>query len=446
ARIEDVTSFIGTASPRFYMTYAPQPPEENYAQILINTISARATNELVAELIPGLHHYLPNGEILVKQLQQGPPVEAPIEVRVKGDDLDAIRKIGARITTLLKNTEGANFVRTSFQQDYFGVKVNVNEEVANRLGFSSQGIARMLGGGLKGAPVSTLWEGDNPVDILLRLDKEKRDSFSDMDNIYLTSPITGGRAPLRQLATLEPEWQHGRIRRRNGVRTLTVRSEAQLGRPPNDILAEIMPRIAAMDLPRGVTILYGGELEDQVAVMGQQMASLLTSLVLIFMVLLFQFKWIRKSIIIMAAIPMSWFGAFLGLHLTSNPFSFTGFLGVISLSGLVVRNGIILVEYADKLLAADPSRGIRHVAIDAGKRRMRPVFLTAMAAAMGVVPMIISGSPLWAPLGSVLAVGLVFGMILTLLIMPPLYWLVMRPGKGARQPVPPEKTAEPAVV
>ena len=106
-----------------------------------------------------------------------------------------------------------------------------------------------------------------------------------------------------------------------------------------------------------------------------------------------------------------------------------GFLGVISLSGLVVRNGIILVEYADKLLAADSTRSFHSVAIDAGKRRMRPVFLTAMAAAVGVVPMIISGSPLWAPLGAVLAVGLVFGVILTLLVLPVLYWVVLRPGK-----------------
>jgi multidrug efflux pump subunit AcrB len=172
--------------------------------------------------------------------------------------------------------------------------------------------------------------------------------------------------------------------------------------------------------------------------MGQQSASLLTSLVLIFMVLLFQFKGIRKSLIIMAGIPMSWFGAFVGLWLTGNPFSFTGFLGVISLSGLVVRNGIILVEYADKLASRDETRSLRSVAMDAGKRRMRPVFLTAMAAAMGVVPMIISGSALWAPLGSVLAVGLVFGTVLTLLVMPVLYWVVLRPwGKGnSAGPVP----------
>jgi len=444
ARIEDITSFVGTASPRFYMTYAPQPPDKNYAQILINSISAQATDELVAELIPALHHFLPNGEILVKQIQQGPPVDAPIEVRVKGSDLEAIRKIGLRVGALLKNTDGTNFIRTTFQQDYYGIKVKINEEVANRLGFSSQEIARMLGGGLNGMPVSTLWEGDNSVDILLRLDKEKRNTFEDIDNIYLISPITGGRVPLRQLATLEPEWQNGRIRRRNGVRTLTVRCEAQLGRPPNDILAEIMPQIGAMDLPKGVTIHYGGELEDQKVVMGQQMASLLTSLVLIFLVLLFQFKEILKSLIIMAAIPMSWFGAFLGLYLTGNPFSFTGFLGVISLSGLVVRNGIILVEYADKLLAMDESQSLRSVAIDAGKRRMRPVFLTAMAAAMGVVPMIISGSPLWAPLGSVLAVGLVFGMVLTLLVMPVLYWLMLRPGKASKKRSLPKKAARAA--
>jgi len=444
ARIEDITSFVGTASPRFYMTYAPQPPDKNYAQILINSISAQATDELVAELIPALHHFLPNGEILVKQIQQGPPVDAPIEVRVKGSDLEAIRKIGLRVGALLKNTDGTNFIRTTFQQDYYGIKVKINEEVTNRLGFSSQEIARMLGGGLNGMPVSTLWEGDNSVDILLRLDKEKRNTFEDIDNIYLISPITGGRVPLRQLATLEPEWQNGRIRRRNGVRTLTVRCEAQLGRPPNDILAEIMPQIGAMDLPKGVTIHYGGELEDQKVVMGQQMASLLTSLVLIFLVLLFQFKEILKSLIIMAAIPMSWFGAFLGLYLTGNPFSFTGFLGVISLSGLVVRNGIILVEYADKLLAMDESQSLRSVAIDAGKRRMRPVFLTAMAAAMGVVPMIISGSPLWAPLGSVLAVGLVFGMVLTLLVMPVLYWLMLRPGKASKKRSLPKKAARAA--
>ena len=128
----------------------------------------------------------------------------------------------------------------------------------------------------------------------------------------------------------------------------------------------------------------------------------------------------------MITIPLSWFGAILGLYLTNNPFCFTGFIGVIGLSGLVVRNGIILMEYADKLFSGRTDKDVCSVAMDAGKRRMRPVFLTSVAAAAGVMPMTISGSQLWAPLGAVLSVGLILGMILTLFIVPVLYWLVMK--------------------
>jgi len=426
-RVVDLTSFIGTGSPRFYMTYAPQPPDVNYAQILITTTSSDATEGMIGELVSSFHNFLPNGEILIKQLQQGPPVDAPIEVRIVGNDLTGIKRIGEKVTAILKQTPGTNFVRTTFQQDYLSIQVTPNDEVTNRLGLTSTGIAQTLAGGFKGAPVSTLWEGDHSIDILLRLDEASRDEFADINNTYMHSPITGGRVPLRQVAELDPQWQTGRIRRRNGVRTLTVRSEAQLGRLPNEILAEIRPKIDEIELPKGVTIGYGGELEDQVEVLGQQSASLATSLVLIFVVLLFQFKSMLRSFLVMASIPMSWFGGFLGLYITGNPISLTSFLGLIGLSGLVVRNGIILVDYADKLLAKEPMRDLREVAMEAAKRRMRPVFLTSMAAAMGVVPMIISGSPLWAPLGAVVSVGLVFGLILTLTILPILYWLVLRP-------------------
>jgi multidrug efflux pump subunit AcrB len=267
------------------------------------------------------------------------------------------------------------------------------------------------------------------VDIFFRFDKESRMDFDDIGNAYVTSPATGAAVPLRQIAELVPEWQTGKIRRRNGVRTLTVRTETQMGRMPNEILKEVMPQIAAIDLPLGISINYGGELEDEKEVMGEFAAALGTSLILIFMVLLFQFRELKKTVIIMITIPLSWFGAIFGLYITNNPFCFTGFIGVISLSGLVVRNGIILTEYADKLLAGGNGKDVRSVAMDAGKRRMRPVFLTSVAAAAGVVPMIIGGSPLWAPLGAVLSVGLIFGMILTLFIVPVLYWLVMKPKK-----------------
>lgn len=430
-RIVDISSFIGCSSPRFYLTYAPQPPDKNYAQILINTISSAATTELVKELLVDLEGFITDGDILIKQLQQGPPVDAPIEVRIVGNDINEIKKIGDQVKQILKNTRGTNFVRTNFREDYYGISIEVDEEVANRMGLSSVDIARMLAVSFKGLPVSTLWEGDNPVDILLRHEEEYRKDFDDIANMYVTSSVTGARIPLRQVAKIVPEWQTGKIVRRNGVRTITVRSEAQMGRMPNEILNEIKPKIDALkeNFPEGISINYGGELEDQIDVMGEFTAALVTSLVCIFLVLLFQFKTIKKALIIIFTIPISWFGAILGLYLTNNPFSFTGFLGVISLSGLVVRNGIILMDYADHLLAKnnDENPDIFIIAMDAGKRRMRPVFLTSVAAAAGVVPMIIGGSPLWAPLGSVLSVGLIFGMVLTLIIVPVMYYLSMKP-------------------
>lgn len=432
-RITDISSFIGCSSPRFYLTYAPKAPDKNYAQILINTVSSSATRELVHELLKEFDGFIPGGDILIKQLQQGPPVDAPIEVRVVGNDINQIKALGEQIKVILKHTEGTNFVRTNFREDYYGILVQVDEEVANRMGFSSKDIARMLAVSFKGLPISTLWEGDNPIEILLRHEEEYRKNFDDIANIYITSSSTGARVPLRQIAKIVPEWQTGKIVRRNGVRTITVRSEAQMGRMPNDILNEIKPKIAALmaDAPEGISINYGGEFEDQVDIMGEFTAALVTSLLAIFLVLLFQFKRTKKVLIIIFTIPISWFGAILGLYLTDNPFSFTGFLGVISLSGLVVRNGIILMDYADHLLAGsqDKHPDIFKIAMDAGKRRMRPVFLTSTAAAAGVVPMIISGSPLWAPMGAVLAVGLIFGMVLTLLIVPVMYYLVMKPAE-----------------
>lgn len=149
------------------------------------------------------------------------------------------------------------------------------------------------------------------------------------------------------------------------------------------------------------------------------------SLVLIFLILLFQFRNLKESMVVMASIPLSLFGALLGLVLTHNPFGFTAFMGLISLSGIVVRNAIILVDYANELIRK--GMDVRTAAIESGKRRLRPIFLTTMAAAIGVVPMIVSGSPLWSPLASVLAVGVVVSMVMTLLVIPVLFVLAVKP-------------------
>jgi multidrug efflux pump subunit AcrB len=206
---------------------------------------------------------------------------------------------------------------------------------------------------------------------------------------------------------------------RNGVKTLTVQSETRPHVLPAELLEEVRPAINKLKLPGGYRIEYGGEEGGKEEVENDMVTALSISLVLIFFILLFQFKNLKEALIIMATIPLSLFGAILGLAVTGNNFSFTAFIGLIALSGIVVRNAIILIDYTNILLKQ--GMDIKTAAVEAAKRRLRPIFLTAMAAAVGVLPMIISRSPMWAPLASVLAFGVVWSMVMALLTVPVMY-------------------------
>lgn len=422
-RVERVTSFVGMSSPRFHTSYAPETPRRNFAQVFITTKGNEETEEMVHEYLKTLKGFLPDGQIKIKQLsfQEG----APIEIRVISDDFIAQKRVAVQVKEILEKAEGTNYVRLDNGEDYFGIKLKVDQDKANRLGISNLALTQTLGAGLKGYAISTLWEGDKPVDIFLRYDSLSRSNISSLENIHLTSAY-GNKIAIKEVAELTPEWHSGMIAHRNGLRTLNVLSECQLGLKPSRIIKNVRPEIDKIALPDGVRIAYGGDEESSADNMPPMMISLGVSLILIFLTLLFQFKNVGKSLIILATFPLSLLGAFSGLYLTGNPLGMTAFMGIVSLIGIVVRNGIILVDYADELIHEHGYK-IKAAALAAAKRRMRPIFLTSAAAAVGVVPMIISKSPMWAPLGSVLAFGLIVSMILTLFVVPVLYYTFIKP-------------------
>jgi multidrug efflux pump subunit AcrB/outer membrane protein TolC len=423
-RVENYATFIGTSAPRFYYNFSPEIPVTNYAQLLINTHTNEEAEEFAADLSTKVNTLVPEGDVQVKLMQQGTHTIAPIEVRIIGNDLTELRKIGTQVQDILKNTNGTTLVRTDFMQDYYGIDVQLKED-AKRLGFTTTSIAKTIYVGFNGATVSTMYEGNTPVDIVLQLDEQSRQTFTDLQNMYLASPVTGSDVPLRQIAKLNSKWFIGRIMHRNGIRTLTVQSETTDGVLPSQVLSKVQPEIANLKLPIGYRIEYGGENEGKKTTFKQLEVALGISLVGIFLVILFQFRSIKETILVMISIPLSLFGAFLGLVLTHNNFGFTAFVGLISLSGIVVRNAIILIDYTNELIRNGSD--IPTAALEAGKRRLRPIFLTASAAAIGVIPMIISGSQLWSPLASVIAVGVLFSMVMSLLVIPVLYVMIIKP-------------------
>jgi multidrug efflux pump subunit AcrB/outer membrane protein TolC len=430
-QVMNTSTFVGGSAPRFYYNVNPEFPSTNYAQILVNTADTAQTPALVHRLRKELTRLAPEALVLVKELEQGSVLKAPIEVRVIGGDVPTLRQIGQQVQAVFQRQAGAEFVYNDFREDRLDMAVRVNNEVANRLGFSNSTISAQLAGGFHGAPVTTYWEGARDVPVVLRLEEQRRRTFENVEDTYVLSSLTGAKVPLRSVATLQPEWVPGRILHRNGVRTLTVQVVNDDRHLASKILDRSRGEIARIPLPPGYRIEFGGELANQQETFADMVKALMLSLVIIFLILLFQFRSPVQTLVIMMSIPLSLLGAVIGLVVTGNPFSFTAFLGVISLSGVVVRNAIILVDYINEKRAE--GQELESAALQAGERRLRPIFLTTAAAAVGVTPMILSGSSLWSPLGSVLAVGLIVSMFFTLVVVPVLYVVLERrfPGRPA---------------
>lgn len=422
--VAGVAAFVGESAPRFYYNVDPEFPATNFAQLLVNTREEKGTVELIYRLRKEIPRLAPEARVLVRELEQGKPLAAPIELRFIGGDLNTLTSLGESARRILDQTGGVEYAFSDFHEQIYGVDVNIGHEVANRFGLSTATISLQLAGGFSGIPVSTFWEGDRDVPVVLRLDESKRRDFDDISNATMVSTLTGANVPLGSVARLEPVWRASRIAHRNGLRTLTVLGYPREGQLASALLARARPALESIQLPDGYRLEYGGEKENQDETFGEMKVVLLVSIVLIFLILLFQFRSVAQVLIVMMSIPLAFPGAVMGLVLTNNPFSFTAFLGLISLGGVVVRNAIILVEYINERRAA--GAGIQQAAMEAGERRLRPIFLTTAAAAVGVTPMILSGSTLWSPLASVIAIGLLLSMFFTLLVVPVLYAAVER--------------------
>ncbi len=421
-RVTNVAGFVGTGSPRFNDLYAPHIPAKNFGQLMVNTVSNEATIEILDEYTEKFSNVFPEAVIKYKQLAME-SFDAPIEIRVSGDDIAALKVMAGKVEQTLKSNPDVTWVRNDWGEMRHGISVQLDRNKASQLGYAKTLVAASLMTSLDGLPLTTIWEGDYPLKVVMQKEEDQRDNIDDLENHYVSSPLTMQSVPLRSIATLEPEWTEGSIGRRNGVRTITVKADIKRNLIPTSVLKRLQPEIESLEHPDNLSITYGGDQEATEENMVPLTYSLATSILLIFFILIIQFKTARRALLIMSTMLMSILGAALGLKLTGYPFGMTSFIGVIGLVGIVVRNGIILIDYAMHLVTKE-GFSYKEAAIASGKRRMRPIFLTSMAAAVGVVPMIISGSPLWGPLGAVICFGMIVGMILTLTILPVLYWRV----------------------
>jgi multidrug efflux pump subunit AcrB len=427
-RVSVVTSFVGTSSPRFNALYAPNFPAKNYGQLVVLTESNEAAIEVLDEYGKKMKGFYPQANIKWKQLAISDK-KSPIEIRISGDSIEAIKNVADKVSNYVRHTEGTEFVRTDYGEPLQTANLIVKKDEAARLGYSNAILGYSLAIGTTGYPVSTVWEGDYPVDVKLKIDKKTKSSPDDILNQYVTSPVLSSSVPVRDLVELRPGWTEGQIVRRNGVRTITVQAEVGRGVLSTAAFDKTKPLVDNMKLPEGVSIEYGGDYSDSEENLTPFYYSLIVSVTIIFLILMIQFKKVKTALIIMVTLPLTVFGAAFGIFITGYPFGVTAFIGLIGVMGIVVRNGVIYISYANEL-QNDKGFTVEQAAIAAGKRRMRPIFLTSAAAAVGVIPMVVSGSLLWGPLGTVICFGLLFALVLSLLVLPVIYYILQRKGSN----------------
>lgn len=424
-RVVSVASFKGCASPRFQNSYAPQIAGANFAQFIVNTTGVEETVQLLNEYAPRYNDYFPNARIRFKQLSYSESVY-PVEVRLSGEEPEVLKHDAERIKSLLLEMSELVSVQTDLNEPLAASDVVLREDEAARLGISNLGVETTLAMRYgSGVSLANIWEGDYSIPVVLKSEKADSASLSDLKNELI--PVMGGlsNVPLRQVADVVPAWKDGQLVRRNGVYTFTIQADIQRGENAMAAIALVQDKLAGYQLSPGVSLTYGGDWEDSEEKMPPVMAALAIAAVIIFFILVIHFHKVNIASLIFGSMTLCIFGTAVGILIQGVNFSVTCVMGIVSLMGIIVRNGIIMIDYAEELRAMEHmtvSDAIYHSA----RRRMRPIFLTSAAASMGVIPMILGKSGLWMPMGTVICYGTLITMVFLLTVLPCAYLLIFR--------------------
>lgn len=425
-RVQSVTSFVGTSSPRFHTLYTPKIPSKSYAQLIVNTYSNEGTNEIMAEYTDKYLDYFPHATIYFKQLDNE-DVEVPIEIRLSEAEESTLKQYSFELKKRLKNVDGIMWIRDDLENTQAYTDINRNTIQASRAGISNNDIAMELSNEYGGFEVGQVWEADYSIPIKLK-SKQNADSLStDINSCYIpgSSDIA---IPLRQVADISTQWYNSQQPRRNGVPTITVKASVKHGTNVNDVFPEvqrIVKDVHAQIASSDIKITYGGINESDAITIPYIVNGLSISVFIIFLILLFHYHKISLAILTLSSTILCFFGAIFGIYISGLEFGITSILGVVCLFGIIVRNGVILFDYAE-MLRKKHRISVKEAAMEAARRRMRPIVLTSLAASTGVIPMLVSGSPLWAPMAAVICSGVLISMFFILSVLPVAYWIVFR--------------------
>jgi multidrug efflux pump subunit AcrB len=423
--VEFVTTTAGQGMQRFALTYQPEKSYEAYAQLQVRTTDRETMFTTLEKLDEKLAIEFEQPTFQFKLIEFGPSPASKIEARIIGPDPDQLRTIATDVENILLADPGARNVRHDWRERTKELVPLFNESKARRLGISKADLSHTLQMAFGGYNIGLLRDGTHMLPIVARLPEEERFDFESLNNVKIWSPSLQTYIPVEQVIDgVELQWSEPLIQRQNRKRTLTVLADHDVlgDETPASLFARVQPKIEALALPSGYSIEWGGEYESSKDAQDSLFGSLPMGYLLMFIITMLLFNSVRKPLVIWFTVPLSIIGVSIGLLSTNMPFSFTAFLGLLSLSGMILKNGIVLLDQINSELETgkDPYLAV----VDSAISRVRPVSMAALTTILGMIPLVFDA--FFGSMAITIMAGLGFATVLTLIVVPVMFAILFR--------------------
>lgn len=420
--LDHVSTYVGESAPRFVLVIDPVQPRDNYAQLVVVAKSVEDRKKLEKRISELAAEHLPEAIVYSRSIPLGPPAPYPVMIRVSGNSDAQVKEYAQKVRKVMAANPYVNMTRLDWLEQTNAVKLKVDNDKLLQMGLTRQTVANALQAQVSGYTVANYLEGDQQIGIVFRLQPDQRADISQLETISI--PTSQGAVPLSQIAHLDYTSEDNIIWRRNLRPTITVNGGIVDGVTGNDVTKQVYKELEPLrkELPAGMSIEVGGSLEDSNDTLNYLMKPIPLMLLLIVVLIMLQMQDIRKLLVIMLTAPMGIIGVIFGLLLFNSALGFMAELGILALTGTIIRNSMVLVDQIQQHLDAgmEPAKAITESAIV----RFRPIMLAAFTTVLGLIPMF--ASQFWNAMAVAIACGLTGATLLTLVVLPVLYAIVFK--------------------
>lgn len=420
--LDHVSTYVGESAPRFVLVIDPVQPRDNYAQLVVVAKDVEARKALEKRINKLAAENLPEAIVYSRSIPLGPPAPYPVMIRVSGSSDAQVKEYAQKVRQVMAANPYVNMTRLDWLEQSNAVRLTVDNDKLLQMGLSRQTVANALQAQVSGYTVATYLEGDQQIGIVFRLNPDQRADISQLETISI--PTSKGAVPLSQIAHVDYTSEDNMIWRRNLRPTITVNGGIVDGTTGNDVTKQVYNDLADLrkELPAGMSIEIGGSLEDSNKTLNYLLAPVPLMLLLIVILIMLQMQDVRKLLVILLTAPMGVIGVIFGLLLFNATLGFMAELGILALTGTIIRNSMVLVDQIQQHLEAgmQPAQAV----IESAIVRFRPIMLAAFTTVLGLIPMF--ASQFWNSMAVAIACGLTGATLLTLVVLPVLYAIVFK--------------------